>query len=421
MKPTIETGPPLRVMVVDDSPVTRRLIERVISREEGLELVAELADGKQAVEIAIRERVDVLILDLEMPEIDGREVLMRLYELGTQMGVVVYTGAAQEEVEELEKRVARRLICRMMPKGNGAGGGIEGLKDWLVSTIYDLGQRVRVRSRDGGGDGPAGEVARPVRPRSSATGSGSKAVTPVLGDLDRSPGKNGPTQSNGTNPSPPAALPRLSAGARPAAFQRDSRRFSILVVGASTGGPEALRQMIQDLPANFPIPVAIVQHMPIGFTAQLAARLDSQCAITVREATEGERLEAGVVLIAPGGKHLEVHRDGPHLTAKLTENEPENSCRPAVDVLFRSAAAAVPRNLLAVMLTGMGQDGLVGAECIRETGGLVIVQDEPTSVVWGMPGAIAKAGLANEVLPLSEVGPRTVEHVLAGRTNGRVA
>lgn len=179
-------------------------------------------------------------------------------------------------------------------------------------------------------------------------------------------------------------------------------------------------KVLAELPADLPVPVVLVQHMPVGFTQQLADQFDSYCAITVGEASDGKRLVAGNVLVAPGGRHLEIHRDGPHLITRLTEAEPENSCRPAVDVLFRSAAAATAKHTLAVVLTGMGHDGLAGAKGIRRAGGTVIVQDEATSAVWGMPGSIVKAGEADEVLPLADIGARILEVARSGRNTRRV-
>jgi two-component system chemotaxis response regulator CheB len=176
-----------------------------------------------------------------------------------------------------------------------------------------------------------------------------------------------------------------------------------LVIGTSTGGPNALTQVIPLLPADLAIPVFIVQHMPPVFTARLAERLDQQSAIRVVEAVDGMRVEPGTAYLAPGDFHMKVHRRGTEVLVQLTQEAPECSCRPAVDVLFRSAADLYGGNLLALVLTGMGQDGMRGCELVRARDGHIIVQDEATSVVWGMPGAVSRAGLANEILPLEAI------------------
>jgi two-component system chemotaxis response regulator CheB len=173
--------------------------------------------------------------------------------------------------------------------------------------------------------------------------------------------------------------------------------------------------VIPTLPGDLPVPVLIVQHMPPIFTRLLAERLDSQAAVHVAEAAEGAKVVPGGVLIAPGDFHMEAVRDAAGVRVRLQQGPPENSCRPAVDVMFRSAAAAYGAGVLAVVLTGMGQDGLRGCEVVREAGGQVIAQNEATSVVWGMPGFVARAGLAEQVLPLAEVGPAIVTRVRRGR------
>jgi two-component system chemotaxis response regulator CheB len=191
----------------------------------------------------------------------------------------------------------------------------------------------------------------------------------------------------------------------PAARRVRAGGFGVLAIGCSTGGPDALATLIPALPADLAVPVVVVQHMPPVFTRLLAARLDSQSHVSVAEAVHGEPLVPGRVLIAPGGSHLVVRRAGTSVVAELTEDPPENFCRPAVDVLFRSVASVYGERVLAAVLTGMGRDGEKGAGAIRTAGGEVVVQDEATSVVWGMPGAVATAGQADRVLPLEQIGP----------------
>jgi two-component system chemotaxis response regulator CheB len=190
-----------------------------------------------------------------------------------------------------------------------------------------------------------------------------------------------------------------------------------VAIGASTGGPNALADVLTRLPADFAVPIVIVQHMPPMFTRLLAERLTAQSAIRVQEGATGTVLQPGHAWIAPGDHHMIVVRDGAQLRLSLHKDPPEHSCRPAVDVLFRSVAQAVGGQALSVIMTGMGQDGLRGCEALREAGGQILAQDEATSVVWGMPGYVARAGLADRVLPLCMIGDEIVRRV-AGRSSG---
>jgi two-component system chemotaxis response regulator CheB len=372
-------------MIVDDSPVARRLLERVLGRS-GFEVVAELSDGARVVETARAERVEVVVLDRDMPERSGDDAVQDLLQSGIQVGVVIYAGAANETLEALRRKTANSLPCRVVPKGAGAGGGIDVLSETLLPMVMELGEEIRQRKRLGALSGEAG-LARRERERHGVSVS---------------------------TPSPPSAKPALPVGPEP-------RDIGLLLVGASTGGPDALLQLLRPLPADFPIPGAVVQHMPAGFTEQLAKRLNDQCAIEIREAKNGELLQPGCILVAPGGKHLEIQGGGAQARTVLTKAEPENSCRPAVDVLFRTGARTKASPVLAVVLTGMGQDGVAGLKHIQAAGGWSIVQDQETSVVWGMPGAAVKAGVVHEVLPLQEISGRIVELVSRRQPNRRVS
>jgi two-component system chemotaxis response regulator CheB len=211
----------------------------------------------------------------------------------------------------------------------------------------------------------------------------------------------GPSRTAAPPPPPRPAAPRTGPGKKPA----------VLVIGSSTGGPEALARVLQQLPASLPVPVLLVQHMPPVFTRQFAQRLDRLSPLRVVEATDGVPLAPGTVHLAPGDHHLVVRATSRGLTTGLNQGPPENFCRPAVDPLFRSAVAAFDGAVLAVVLTGMGSDGRNGAAEIRAAGGTVVVQDQASSVVWGMPGAIAQAGLADEIVPLDRVPDAIARHL----------
>ncbi|MEO1268566.1 MAG: CheB methylesterase domain-containing protein, partial [Myxococcota bacterium] len=197
--------------------------------------------------------------------------------------------------------------------------------------------------------------------------------------------------------------------------QRLIRPPNIIAIGVSTGGPKALEQVIPNLPANLPIPIVVVQHMPPMFTELLAERLNAQSKLAVGEGYEGAPLEAGQVWIAPGGYHMEVEGSRSNARLRLHEGPMENSCRPAVDVLFRSVVHVYGGHALGVILTGMGQDGLRGSEVLHKAGGRIIAQDEATSTVWGMPGAVARAGLADRIVPIDQVWTEIVTLVRAQR------
>jgi two-component system chemotaxis response regulator CheB len=210
-------------------------------------------------------------------------------------------------------------------------------------------------------------------------------------------------------PFQPVALPRKAP--------RKFDRINVVVIGSSTGGPNALAELVAHVGEDFPVPILIVQHMPPTFTHFFAKRLDSICGLKVREAGKEERLCAGQVWIAPGDYHITVDREGSSVTARTNQLAHENSCRPSVDVLFRAVARVYGSNALAVVLTGMGQDGLLGCEALSAAGAQIVVQDEKTSVVWGMPGFVAKAGLADAILPLSQIGPEILSRVRSGQQN----
>ncbi|HWH01556.1 MAG TPA: CheB methylesterase domain-containing protein, partial [Pilimelia sp.] len=214
---------------------------------------------------------------------------------------------------------------------------------------------------------------------------------------------------------PPSPLTRPGAAAQSAGALLGAGKVDAVAVGCSTGGPDALAHVLAGLSGDLPVPMVVVQHMPPLFTQMFAERLNRSCPLEVVEAAPDMVLRAGTVYIAPGDRHLEVVRRGTDVVTRLTSDPPENSCRPAADVLFRSVARVYGRATLAVVLTGMGQDGLRGCEPLRAAGGRIVVQDEATSVVWGMPGAVAGAGLADAVLPLAEIAPVVAAQVNAGR------
>lgn len=337
-----------RVLVVDDSVLMRTTISHVLGSDPELEVAGVAANGRIALAKMAQLRPDVVTLDFEMPEMDGMQTLAALQAAYPSVPVIMLSSltmsGAAETLEALS-RGASDYVAK--PKGGDPASALDVLASELIPKI-----KIHAARRS---PHPARAAAAP----------------------------------------PPAAGVKMGKGAAAA---------TAVCIGTSTGGPNALSEVLRVLPAGLPVPVLIVQHMPPMFTRLLAERLTAQCALPVQEGAEGMRVEPGQGYLAPGGFHMEVRRDGRGEWIHLHENPPENSCRPAVDVLFRSAAAVYGRELLAVVLTGMGQDGMRGCQAVKAAGGAVLVQDEATSVVWGMPRAVYEAGLQDAVFPLGEMG-----------------
>ncbi len=405
----------IRILVVDDSVVIRKLLTSALNEVPGMTVVATAARGKIALAQIQQSVPDIVILDVEMPEMDGIETLKEIRKVAPRLPVIMFStkterGAAAT-IEALTYGASDYVA-----KPSNAGNVLVAMarvREDMVPKIQALtsGSRPRLGK-------PATmplattlsvTTAVPVI-RSTPLEVAAPATTliPVMATLPISktlPIKPFTTQAI-TRPKVTTASPiilldgpiRLSrpVGPRPP--------VEIIAIGASTGGPNALAVMLTQLPAEFPVPIVIVQHMLATFTRHFAERLASQCRVKIVEAAPGDVLVPGRVYIARGDYHLVAERHLGRTTLAMNQDPPENFCRPAVDVLFRSVAQAYGASALAVVLTGMGHDGLQGCGAIRSAGGDVIVQDEPTSVVWGMPGFVARAGLASLVVPLEQIG-----------------
>jgi len=362
----------IRVLVVDDSVVVRRLVSDVLAADPRIEVVGTAANGRVALAKIPQVNPDIVTLDIEMPVLDGLETLVELRALYPRLPVVMFSTlterGASATLDALE-RGASDYVTKPANVGS-VTASMDAVRAQLVPKIVGLCSRLLP---------PDPSVVRPS--------SASAALVA------------------GRTPPAPA---RTAPGGPPA-------RVDVLAIGVSTGGPDALTTVLTALPADLPVPVVVVQHMPPVFTKQFADRLNAKCALTVREAAVGDALLPGQVLIAPGDYHLKLRRSGTSVLSSLDQGTPENYCRPAVDVLFRSVAATYGAGVLAVVLTGMGADGARGSGDIVAAGGRVIVQDEATSVVWGMPGAVVSAGHAEQVLPLGAVAGAILERVRRGR------
>lgn len=351
---------PVSVLVVDDSVVVRRLVSDVLSEDPEIDVAGTAVNGKVALEKIAQLSPDIVTLDVEMPVMDGLETLVRLRATFPALPVIMFSTlterGASATLDALE-RGANDYVTKPANVGS-VTAAMDAVRAQLIPKI--------------------------------------KALTAPRGPQARA-----------------AARPSVTARIKPQPHSRSNVNagVDVLVIGSSTGGPDALSAVIAELPGDLPVPVAIVQHMPPVFTGLFAKRLDSRSALSIREAEDGDPLTPGTVLIAPGDYHLRLESTTAGVVGRLDHGPQENYCRPAVDVLFRSAAAVYGPRVLGVVLTGMGSDGARGSGSIVDAGGSVIAQDQATSVVWGMPGAVAAAGLASEVLPLAEVGPAIVSRL----------
>lgn len=371
--------PKIRVLVVDDAVVFRRLVSDELSADPALEVVGTAANGKIALAKLTQVNPDVVILDVEMPELDGLATLREIRKTHPRLPVVMFSALTERGAEVTLDALALGATG-YFPKPFGTGGTAESLRVIRTDLIPQI-KALCARAAPA----PAGSAIRRLLTNGSH-----------FGRLDAVPVAN---PSGGRPPAP--------------------ARVDVVAVAASTGGPNALTEVLGALPANLPVPVVVVQHMPPTFTRLLADRLDARGPLRVREGRAGEHLAPGCVWIAPGDYHMSTIGDGEQVRLLLHQGAPENSCRPAADVLFRSVARAYGPNVLAVVMTGMGQDGLRGCEVVKEAGGQVIVQDEETSVVWGMPGFVSRAGLADKVLPLPQLALEIVRRARAGRGDPR--
>ncbi len=347
-----------RVMICDDSAVIRAALARILEADPAIRVVARSSNGQQAVEEVKRQPIDVLVLDIEMPVLDGLAALPLLLRADPGLRVIM----------------ASTLTTR------GADIAMQALRlgaaDYLPKPSAN-----EIAANGGPGGGFAHELVAKVKGLAKLRRSSLRPAAP--------------------------ARPRAPLRLRPP----PSRPARLLAIGSSTGGPQALFTLVQALGKDIRLPVVITQHMPAAFTAILAEHIGRLGFMPCAEAREGERLAPGRIYLAPGDRHLLLRQAGGGLEARLSSDPPENFCRPAVDPMLRSAAAALDGRVLVVMLTGMGHDGLAGTRAVVEGGGGAIAQDEATSVVWGMPGAVAEAGLCHAVLPLPRIGPAVIEQL----------
>jgi len=350
------------ILIVDDAVVVRKALTDALSRDPDLEVLGTASNGRLALAKLHTLRPDVILLDIEMPEMNGLETIPEIRKLLPRVPIIMFSTLTERGAEAtLDALSLGASDYVTKPSNLDMGATSESISRELIPKIKAL---CRIPS-----------------------GLGLRIATPGL-----------------TTPVPLAPRPQI----RLHATSSRSNRLGIVAIGVSTGGPDALARLLPAFPAAFPLPIVVTQHMPALFTALLAKRLATKCSLPVRECQSGDLLEPSCIWIAPGDFHMVVEENGGRVHLQAHQGPKENFCRPSVDVLFRSVAKVFGAHALGVILTGMGQDGLKGCEALCARGATVIVQDEASSVVWGMPGFVARAGLAEKILPLDRIGAEII-------------
>ncbi|WP_027556405.1 chemotaxis response regulator protein-glutamate methylesterase [Bradyrhizobium sp. Cp5.3] len=376
--PSREAGP-LRVMIVDDSVVIRGLISRWIGAEHDMEVAASLRTGLEAVNQIERINPDVAVLDIEMPELDGLSALPKLLAKKRDLVIIMASTLTRRNAEISFKALSLGAADYIpKPESTREASAADIFHHDLIQKIRHLGARLRKRSA---------VASPPLAPAPHAPLAREPAARPAA---------------------PAPAAPAVHAPSAPLTTRPFSMQApKVLLIGSSTGGPQALMALVAELgPVIDRFPVLITQHMPPTFTTILAEHLARTSRRPAHEAVDGEPVKAGRIYLAPGGRHMRVVRNGTDIAIALDDGPAVNFCKPAVDPLFTSAIDIWHGGILAVILTGMGSDGMRGGKDIVAAGGSVIAQDEASSVVWGMPGAAANAGICSAILPLNQVGAK---------------
>jgi two-component system chemotaxis response regulator CheB len=345
----------IRVMVVDDSALVRRLVTTSLGLDADIEVIGTAINGSDAIERVEELKPDAITLDIEMPILDGLGALDAIRRRHPRLPIIMFSTLT-------EKGATKTLEALSL-----------GASDFVTKPSNTTSMAESMAS-----------VREQLIPKLKALVGAQRLIGAGRGQISKRP------LTPVRTPVPSTALPE------------------VLLIGCSTGGPDALSRVLEELPGTLRVPVLVVQHMPPLFTTMFADRLNRVSALGVREAAEGDEPAPGQVLIAPGGFHLRVSRTAGIVRAHLDEGPQENFCRPAVDALFRSADEVYGGAAVALILTGMGADGMIGCQLLAAHGARVVVQDEASSVVWGMPGAVANAGLAHDVLPLEQIAGKLI-------------
>lgn len=370
----------LRALVVDDSLIFRKVVRDSLASIEGVEVIDVARDGESAIEKIRILRPDVVTLDVEMPGLDGLQVLEAIQRLKIDTNVIMVSSLTTRGAETTTRALSIGAFDFILKPNH------ECLQENTRGLRSELGRRIEVLRRRHG-------RTSQNRPQVHSNDLSNRDIRPAANQVVASPGRT--------------AAPNLAADLRPVAadplLSSERMNLSAICIGISTGGPKALNEVIPRLPATIDVPILIVQHMPPLFTKTMAQGLDANSALTVVEATDGMRLRGGQVYIAPGGRHMRVGGYPGAWTTEITDADPIKSCRPSVDYLFASAADQFRSQVLGIVMTGMGDDGVDGCRAIAAKGGSVWAQDKDSCAVYGMPRQVIDAGLADQVIPLSQM------------------
>ncbi|MDD3288975.1 MAG: chemotaxis response regulator protein-glutamate methylesterase [Alphaproteobacteria bacterium] len=372
----------VRVMIVDDSAVIRGSIARAMEGDPSFKIVSSISNGESAIRSLTREPVDVIVLDIEMPIMDGLTALPQLKAIDPAVQIIMASTLTQKNAE-ITLRAMSLGATDYIPKPSSTRDvdNIGNFKRELLEKVKVLG----LLARRAGVRPSAGEKAVPV--------VAGKVASPIARAARVAQSADQPAHQIPVKRDQPVVL-------RKAPIERPK----VIAIGSSTGGPQALFNVISNMGTGLPQPVVITQHMPPSFTTILAEHIARQCKVDCIEVQDGQRIKPGCYYIAPGDFHMLFETRNGETAVKLSKDPPENFCRPSVDPMLRSLVPIYGKNILTIILTGMGQDGTRGGEAVVNAGGTVIAQDEATSVVWGMPGAAAMSGICSAVMPVGEIG-----------------
>lgn len=404
---------PIRVLVVDDSVVVRRLVTEVLSEDPNIQVIGTASNGKLGVAKVDQLLPDLVTLDIEMPEMNGLEALREIRKKHPRLPVIMFSTLTQSGASATLDALASGASDYVTKPANVGSitQGMQAIRTELTPKVHALCRR------------PSTLAPRPAAPAAPATPFPSlrSLASPSTPAAPAARPSLGSVRSTFSQPVPRLGSSRHNAVAAAADHQHQPRaagrggRVDLLLIGSSTGGPNALATIWALLPKDLPVPVLMTQHMPPMFTTLFAERLTKIGTVPVAEGADGMVLKPGHAILAPGDHHLVLDPNVPSGRVRITKDAPVNSCRPAVDPMFQSAVKLFGANVLAVILTGMGSDGLDGCRIVRDAGGQVVAQDEQSSVVWGMPGHVAQAGLADAVLPLDRIAAEIIQRVGQGR------
>ncbi len=372
----------IKVLVVDDTVIYRKILKDVVSEIDNTEVIGTAPNGDLALRKMEVDKPDLVLLDVEMPVKDGLETLVEIKAKYPEIGVIMVSGINERQASITMEALQKGAIDFVpKPIGNNIEANIQSLKNSLIPIISLFQTKKAISGAKSGRSTESSIKPREVKPVSLSTPGSVRPESPK-------------TQAITFAPNP--------------------RKADVLIIGISTGGPNALAKFIPFIPADIGVPILIVQHMPPMFTKSLANHLNSKSTLPVIEAEDGQIIERSKVYIAPGGKHMAVKKEGGNAIISIIDSPPVNSCKPSVDVLYESVPSVYNNNILSVIMTGMGSDGMNGVKSLKKTGCYSITQTEDSCVVYGMPRAVDEAGLSDESVHLDQLSSRIYQLVKNG-------